>query len=221
MGSALTKVKEIENLQTQIPTTYDPTVINEIYRSYGNLYVRFFEVLKSFNNLTIELKNFVNKYVFDSNVVYDSKTVAYEIAINTISEFTNKTVIDPIKFFDPKTDLTEEEQKAFAEELKNYQVFLSHSYDACVTKNLITGITPVTDTVIQYYVDLKSYNGENAATANAITGSKNIFTLTRTQKAQLVKSDEDRLEGELKPSDLYYTDNFIHCSHCSTTTAKH
>lgn len=208
MGSALTKVKEIENLQTQIPTTYDPTVINEIYRSYGNLYVRFFEVLKSFNNLTIELKNFVNKYVFDSNVVYDSKTVAYEIAINTISEFTNKTVIDPIKFFDPKTDLTEEEQKAFAEELKNYQVFLSHSYDACVTKNLITGITPVTDTVIQYYVDLKSYNGENAAIANAITGSKNIFTLTRTQKAQLVKSDEDRLEGELKPSDLYYTDNF-------------
>lgn len=210
LNSLTAKADEILKLQTQIPTKYDATVVGELYRSYGDLYARYFEVLKSFNNLTINLKNFVNKYVFDSNVVYDSVTVSNEIATKTISEFTNKQVVDPVKFFAPKGELTEEEETAYNEEFKSYQVFLSHAYDAAITYKFVAlGTTNIlSNEIIQYYVELQSYNGDNAATANAITGSQNIFTLTRKVKSELVKNPEDRLEGEKAPSDLYYTDNF-------------
>lgn len=207
INSFNSKADEILKLQTQIPTTYDPTVVNELYKSYANLYERFFEILKTYNNLTVELRNFVNKYVFDSKPVYDSVTVQYELTIRTISEFTNKTLVDPIKFIDhDSTGLTEEEEAAYQTEFKTYQNFLSHAYDAMIMNKLTSD--KVTDQVVQDYADLLSYSGDNAATANAITGSQNIFTLTREVKSQLIKDAADRLEGERAPSDLYYTETY-------------
>lgn len=195
LNSFSSKVDEILKLQVQTPSKFDATVTGEIYRSYANLYQKYFALLKAYGDLTTRLKDFVNKYAFDSNIVYHSKTVKDEIILKTVGEFINKQVVDPVYFMEP-TEATEEQTK-------QYQEFLSHAYDAVIVNNV-----NMDETSIQRYLELYSYNEDNASTANAIWGSQNIFTLTREIKAQLIKDAADRVEGEKKPSDLYYTDYY-------------
>lgn len=194
INSFNSKSDEIIKLQTQIDTVYNPTIVNEIFVAYRDLYTRYFNILANYNNLTIELMNFVNRFVFDSNPVYDVNTVKLEISMNTINEFVKREVVDPIPFINNDEGLTADQTNA-------YNNFLSFAFDAMKTSKL--NITD--ENLVQNYADLKGYNGQNANTANAITGSQNIFTLNRSQKAQLVKTTP--ADGDLVVSDLYYTDN--------------
>ncbi len=188
------KADEILNLQVQIPSANDATVINEIYLAYKALYNKFFDVLKTYNDLTINLKDYVNKFVFDSNPVFDESTVLYEITTKTISQFTNNGVFDVVEGLTFKDDTTD---AAKAEAKTKYAKFLSYSFDAMKMSSLAKNEIDLT--IIQNYIDATNYKGENASTANAIWGENNIFTLTRDVKAGIKN-------GTVAVSDYYNTE---------------
>lgn len=179
-SSFITTFDEILKMESQLTKSDDITMISEIKALYYNLYNNLFNVLKSYNNLTLNLKEFVNNYVFDGNIAYDKQVVAFDVLLNSTAQFVEQNPTLTLK------DGTHA-YYSFNSETKDVSTFSNYFYNASVVAFVYKNIDFTTE-VEQYNNLVKNYS-------ESLFGDKSIFKLTREQMKELVNSSSDNLSN--------------------------
>lgn len=78
----LTIIKEYSNIN-------QTTVLSETAALYANLAQDYYDIIKCYTDLTLDVRNYVVEYVFDGKVAFDTKTVSYELVLNTVKQATS------------------------------------------------------------------------------------------------------------------------------------
>ena len=78
---------ELSNLLANVTNENRPTVLNQVCAIYENLYTQYFKVVESYADLTLGVKDFVVKYVFDGTLTFDEQIVYNDVALNAIAEW--------------------------------------------------------------------------------------------------------------------------------------
>lgn len=146
------------------------TIMTEVKNLFKTLHSDYFNIVKNYNNLTMTVRDFVIKYAFDNDFAYNKETVYYDILVNTVKEFTNKS----INLF---VEVGEKEFVANCDD--KITDYVTYSLDvARVIKNGQQDV--VTD-----YIELKN----NYSTA--LTGTNSLFALSHADKQKFVNSDAE------------------------------
>lgn len=141
------------------------TIDDEVTNLFESLFNEYFNIVKKYNVLTMEVRDFVVKYVFDNNFAYSTESVYYEVVLNSVNEFT-KTSTDILVVEDSKTSVKTDSQ------------YIDLSADICRV------INSGKKEVVEQYVKLNSNYKE------ALTGAKSIFALSHNDKVKFVKNGE-------------------------------
>lgn len=146
------------------------TIMFEVKNLFKTLHSDYFNIVKNYNNLTMTVRDFVIKYAFDNDFAYNKETVYYDILVNTVKEFTNKS----IHLF---VEVGEKEFVANCDD--KITDYVTYSLDvARVIKNGQQDV--VTD-----YIELKN----NYSTA--LTGTNSLFALSHADKQKFANSDAE------------------------------
>lgn len=146
------------------------TIMTEVKNLFKTLHSDYFNIVKNYNNLTMTVRDFVIKYAFDNDFAYNKETVYYDILVNTVKEFTNKS----INLF---VEVGEKEFVANCDD--KITDYVTYSLDvARVIKNGQQDV--VTD-----YIELKN----NYSTA--LTGTNSLFALSHADKQKFANSDAE------------------------------
>lgn len=146
------------------------TIMFEVKNLFKTLHSDYFNIVKNYNNLTMTVRDFVIKYAFDNDFAYNKETVYYDILVNTVKEFTNKS----INLF---VEVGEKEFVANCDD--KITDYVTYSLDvARVIKNGQQDV--VTD-----YIELKN----NYSTA--LTGTNSLFALSHADKQKFANSDAE------------------------------
>lgn len=86
-GFVALQENELSNLLAKLTNDNKPTVLNQVCAIYENLYNQYFKVVESYADLTVGVKNFVVKYVFDGTLTFDERIVYNDVALNAIVEW--------------------------------------------------------------------------------------------------------------------------------------
>lgn len=179
---------ELEKLLNSITTTNQPTVLNQVSDIYEKLYTQYFKIVDSYADLTLGLQDFVVEYVFNNNLTFDKQTVAFNMILNSVSEWAeaskteNNAKVASYKVF-TKNDKNEVV-------LSDNSLYIVYSVDvANVLSNYFSNIkfgesavhfqTKISDSVVEAYSTLANKYNE------ALSGSKSIFKLNNAQKHKL------------------------------------
>lgn len=139
------------------------TIDDEVTNLFKSLFNEYFNIVKKYNVLTMQVRDFVVKYVFDNNFAYSTESVYYEVVLNSVNEFT-KTSTDILVVEDSKTSVKTDSQ------------YIDLSADICRV------INSGKKEVVEQYVKLNSNYKE------ALTGAKSIFALSHSDKVKFAKN---------------------------------
>ena len=163
------------------------TIMVEVKNLFKTLHNDYFNIVKNYNNLTIRVRDFVIKYAFDNDFAYNKETVYYDILVNAVKEFTNKS----INLF---VEVGEKEFVANCDD--KITDYVTYSLDvARVIKNGQQDV--VTD-----YIELKN----NYSTA--LTGTNSLFALSHADKQKFVNLDAE-VTSKFNESYISYISNIF------------
>lgn len=196
-----TTYNEIVNLEKQLDDFNNYTIISEITSLYKNLYLNYFDIIKDFNTLIVNLKDFVNQYVFDGKLTLDKNVVVYDMLLNSVAEFVKEdptlTLKSGTNKYIANNNINNSEQ--VNEDDNNFSKFLydittiTLVYTYNCTENHLEQNSLKIDKEIEYYSILANEYKE------ALYGENNIFQLNRSEKFGLVDNDfENNESNEIK-----------------------
>lgn len=188
--------KAFTDLESNLENFTQLTIINEVKALYVNMFNDYYDIIKSYNKLTLALKDFVNNYVFENNLTYDNKTVTYEMMLNSITELTSKKCDTTLE------NLLDNNLYTLAENVKTEKVntpFLLYSYDAARVVMVFLHNAGVdgdsrlilNDGIVNAFAVINENYGE------ALSGEKSIFKLNRSEKYNLATSPTNENITEL------------------------
>lgn len=200
-GFASLQQNELANLYKNVNESNKVTILNEVCAVYEKLYIKYFDVVDSYNKLTLKLQDFVVEYVFDGVVTYDIKTVKYDVFLNTVAEWTaaarnnNSNGVAQYKVFVKDTD--------------GRTVFNDNKEYIVRSSDVISVLTAsVSDSIVSKYANI----GDRYAVG--LKGNKSIFKLTNKQKNEFVTqyyansvAPENKTYSDLQSQ--YDTENYL------------
>lgn len=172
-GFASLQQNELGNLYKNITDKNKVTILNEVCAVYEKLYYKYFDIVDSYNKLTLKLQDFVVEYVFDGVVTYDVKTVKYDVLLNAVSEWTNAS---------RKNNANGVAQyKVFVKDADGDIVFNDNKEYIVYSSDVIAVLaTTVNETIVSKYANIGDKYAEG------LKGNKSIFKLTNKQKNEFV-----------------------------------
>lgn len=153
------------------------TILHEVCAIYEKLYSKYLDIVESYNDLTLELKDFVTEYVFDGVVSYDKNTVVYEILLNSVKEFAMQVKAENLN--------NVAHYKVFTKNAEGIVVFNNNDKYIAYTADLASIVyahkySKVTDALVSTYAEIsKNY-------AAALTGNKSILVFNNAVKNEFV-----------------------------------
>ncbi len=162
----VSSVDQVYAIRDQYEASNATTVLSETASLYTNIANDYYGIVKNYTKLTLQLKDFVVKNVFDGNEAFDAKTVYYNVVLNSISALnTENGKLATISGSTIQTDAN----------------YVNATADiACVIN---AGEANVNAAIIEAYANLtKNY-------AEGLTGTNGIYNIKRDAKVKVVGND--------------------------------
>jgi hypothetical protein len=164
-------VAEVYAILDTNPTNPNITMVSEVAALYQNLANDYYNVLKDYTALTLDIRDYVVEYVFDGNVTYDAKTVKYELVLNSAKALTSKAFVAYLG----------EAVKDGEGNLVDPQPYVEFA-DYLVSAGVITTVVPDSSVITNYATLAKNY-------ADGLTGTNGVFNLKVADKLKVKTED--------------------------------
>ncbi|MBR2467727.1 MAG: hypothetical protein IKB42_01645 [Clostridia bacterium] len=164
-------VAEVYAILDTNPTNPNITMVSEVAALYQNLANDYYNVLKDYTALTLDIRDYVVEYVFEGNVTYDAKTVKYELVLNSAKALTSKAFVAYLG----------EEVKDSEGNLVDPQPYVEFA-DYLVSAGVITTVVPDSSAITNYATLAKNY-------ADGLTGTNGVFNLKVADKLKVKTED--------------------------------
>ena len=165
------------------------TIMVEVKNLFKTLHNDYFNIVKNYNNLTISVRDFVIKYAFDNDFAYNKETVYYDILVNAVKEFTNKSINLFVEVGEDKKDFVANNKDKITD-------YVDYSLD--VAKVIKNG----QQDVVADYIELKDNY------SSTINGQNSIFALSHVNKVDFANGNAE-IRSKFNSESIKYINNIL------------
>ncbi len=168
------------------------TIMTEVKNLFKTLHSDYFNIVKNYNNLTMTVRDFVIKYAFDNDFAYNKETVYYDILLNSVKEFTSKSINLFVK---------EGNKEFVANNADKITDYVDYSLDVARVISSFNKEEEKPD-VVTDYIELKDNY------PSTITGQNSIFALSHVNKVKFANNDAE-IKSKFNSESIKYINNIL------------
>lgn len=174
------------------------TIMTEVKNLFKTLHSDYFNIVKNYNNLTMTVRDFVIKYAFDNDFAYNKETVYYDILLNSVKEFTSKSINLFVK---------EGNKEFVANNDDKITDYVDYSLDVArvissFNKEEKPGVVIDYPDVVTDYIELKDNY------SSTINGQNSIFALSHVNKVKFANGDAE-IRSKFNSESIKYINNIL------------